>query len=87
MATSGSTLLLALVSSIALRQFPVGELPWWFGVTALAPIRGLIVGWTVVAIIVAACCRRSLSNPFLAVLSVNLCVVVLMLLMTGKVVA
>jgi len=79
--TSGTTILVALACSIALRQFtPVDSIAWWFGVSATLPIRGFLFGWTPVALILAARCRRSLSKPFWTICWINASLVALMVI-------
>ena len=78
--TSGTTILVSLTCSIAMRQFAsVDSLAWWFGVSATLPIRGFLFGWTLVALLLAGRWRRSLSKPFRTICWINACLVALML--------
>jgi hypothetical protein len=82
--TSGATIFLALICSQNLWRFHgLSEWGWWFGVMALTPIRVLIFGWTVLAVIWAGWHRRTLSKKFRVVFLLNCVVTVYMILNMG----
>jgi hypothetical protein len=79
--TSGIAVLVAFVCAMTMRNFtPIGGPAWEFGVSAISPIRGLIVGWTVLALILAALQRHSLSKLFWTIGWINSAVSVLAIL-------
>jgi hypothetical protein len=84
--TSGIAVLVALVCAMTMRYFAsVGGIVWEFGVAALFPIRGLLIGWTVLALILAALRWRSLGRLFWTICWINSALSVLAILaMRGR---
>src|ERR1700693_1047341 len=78
--TSGIAVLVALVCSVASRQFAtLGDFVWWFGATAIPPIRGFVFGWTLLALIFAVRRWQTISKTFKAVFCMNLLAAALLL--------